>query len=94
MRSIKLFFLVLAGLVVFSLMLRVLLPVMLFVGAIGLGLFLIRKIGRAIRNEYHFHQAQGLPSTSGTTVSSGSLYFGREALTMIDIDEVHYVEVR
>ena len=93
MRSIKLFFLVLAGLVVFSLMLRVLLPVLLFVGAIGLGLFLIKKIGRAIHREYHFHQSQGYPYLRDHSFQPEPL-FRERGYSHEDIDEVQYVEVR
>lgn len=93
MRSIKLFFLVLAGLVVFSLMLRVLLPVLLFVGAIGLGFFLIRRIGRAIRREYHFQPSQGSPYLRDHGFQPEPL-FRERGHRYEDIDEVQYVEVK
>ena len=93
MRSIKFFFLVLAGLVVFSLMLRILLPVVLFVGAIGLGLFLMKKIGRALHREYAGHQGYSHPYLRQHEFRSEPLFQERQSF-YDDLDDVQYIEVR
>lgn len=93
MRSIKFFFLVLAGLIVFSLMVRILFPVLLFVGVVGLGMFIMRRIGQAIRREYAVHHAYSNPYLREHSFRSEPLFRERERFYE-DLDEVHYVEVK
>ncbi len=96
MRSIKVFFIVLAGLILLSLALRLFIPIFIIAGIIGLIVLVGRRIryfvqsrmGYEISEDIHRHR-QGPP----WTMSREPLFYDRYHHTD-SITDVEYIEVK